>query len=312
MARPITATCFPTPHLALRTTSPQRRRLVAEFAQHQATEAERLRVRLANDLRDTTSPQARAMLLWTAYAEAHAWRYSLALNTPDSRGTLLEAQRVLLSLDKAGSNADRLGYVGRHRDGADWDDQLRQYVGGTPTPAHDVLLHYGQLAHARFAAEHVHRDVLRNPVQLPDGHTITGNALVRGRVATRIAEHLAARRAARGHDVSRMETGGQPIYAVSAPTWSRDLCWGAGMGLLGAAEPEDTTAWWNAAYLLYQGIRHKRGSDATLRVFLVAAGAVLLDQPPVLPHDLDLRCMVLDQETVTSDGAFAQVDAMIG
>lgn len=139
---------------------------------------------------------------------------------------------------------------------------------------------------------------------------IEGNRLVRGRVAARIAETLANRRAARGRDVSRIETGGHPIYAVTGPTRSRTLCWSAGMTALGAAEEGDINAWSTAAYLLYQRVRHKRGSDATLRVFLVAAGAVLLHEAPALPHDLDLdlQCMVLDQATATSNLTFAQLN----
>jgi hypothetical protein len=38
------------------------------------------------------------------------------------------------------------------------------------------------------------------------------------------------------------------------------------------------------------------------------AGAVLLDEASVLPHDLDLKCMVLDQATATSDTTFTQLN----
>ncbi|MFE2755656.1 hypothetical protein ACFXGA_27015 [Actinosynnema sp. NPDC059335] len=304
----ITKTSFPTPHLALRSTSADRIRLVSAFAVRQAAEAEHLRKRLERDLRDLPFPLVRTELLRTAHAETWAWRYSLALTKPDSRGTGLEAGRVLLSLEQGGPNADRLGYVGRHRHGATWNEHHRLYEGGTSTPAHDILLHHGRLAERRFAEQKVAGDVLRNRVHLPDGRLIEGNRLVRGRVAARIAETLAARRAARGRDVSRMETGGQPIYAVTGPTRSRATCWSAGMTVLGTAEEGDIDAWATAAYLLYQGIRHKRGSDATLRVFLVAAGAVLLDEAPVLPHDLDLQCMVLDQATATANLTSAQLN----
>jgi hypothetical protein len=44
-------------------------------------------------------------------------------------------------------------------------------------------------------------------------------------------------------------------------------------------------------------------------VFLAAAGTVLLGQAPVLPHDLDLQCMVLDQATATTNVTFAQLSA---
>ncbi|GAA1281653.1 hypothetical protein [Saccharothrix xinjiangensis] len=297
----ITADSFPTPALAVRSSDPARRAKVAAFAEVQAQAAEQLRVLLDQDLRDMAHPLVRIERLRVAYAQAHAWRYSLALGGPDARGsgTVLEARRVLLSLERGGDNMDRLGYVGRHREGAQWDPERQQYVGGTPTPAHDVLAHYGRLALARFDREGVTGDVLRTVVRAPSGAEIRGNKLIRGRTAARITQVLADRLAARGHDVSRMETGGDPIYAVTGSTTSRGLCWTTGMAVLGAAEPGDAAAWRTAAYLLYQGIGYKRGTDAILRVFLVAAGAVLLGEAPVLPHDLDLRCMVLGQEQAT-------------
>lgn len=245
----ITEANFPTPHLALRSNSKDRRRLVAKFAEHQAAEAEhqaaeaeRLRRRLDRDLRDIPFPLVRAELLRTAHAEAHAWRYSLALGSTDSRdaGTLIEAGRVLLSIEQGGPNADRLGYVGRHREGAQWDEQQRLYVGGELTLAHEILLHHGQLARQRFTDEGVRGDVLRNRVHLSDGQVIEGNRLVRGRVAARITSVLSARRQARGHDVCRMETGGEPLYAVSGSTPSRAMCWAAGMSLL--ARPRRATS----------------------------------------------------------------------
>ncbi|MDQ3576911.1 MAG: hypothetical protein M3443_04775 [Actinomycetota bacterium] len=51
-------------------------------------------------------------------------------------------------------------------------------------------------------------------------------------------------------------------------------------------------AWLRSAYLLYQAPRTKRGSDATNRTFLIAAGICLLGHTPVLRHDIDLRAVV--------------------
>ncbi|MBB5866727.1 hypothetical protein F4553_000106 [Allocatelliglobosispora scoriae] len=63
--------------------------------------------------------------------------------------------------------------------------------------------------------------------------------------------------------------------------------------------------WLNTAYLLNQAPRRKRGADATIRTFLVAAGLHLLDQPPTLLNDLDYRAYVHTQERFVAEVAEA-------
>lgn len=72
------------------------------------------------------------------------------------------------------------------------------------------------------------------------------------------------------------------------------------------------TAWLRAAYLLYQAPRRKRGSDATIRTFLIAAGTHLLAYPPLILHDIDLRGYVRPAEQFVADLRAAQHDMPIG
>ncbi|WP_157434233.1 hypothetical protein [Actinoalloteichus sp. GBA129-24] len=119
-----------------------------------------------------------------------------------------------------------------------------------------------------------------------------GTRLLRGEDAHCAATEMASRIAARGGDTSRIITAGDLIYVASATEADRTATFHSAMALL--AEPHDTpaaavTAWSDAAYLLYQAPRRKRGGDATVRTFLIAAGTALLGYPPVLMHDIDLN-----------------------
>ena len=67
------------------------------------------------------------------------------------------------------------------------------------------------------------------------------------------------------------------------------------------AEADASQAWLNTAYLLYQAPRRKRGADAAIRTFLIAAGLHLLDRPPTLLHDLDYRAYVKTKERFVAE-----------
>jgi len=287
----ITAASFPTPDLALRSCDPSELRRVRDFALEQASAAEAARSRLAGGL----SPS----LLRSVHSDLITWRHELALKAPGriGQGLPLDASRFVTSLVDGGLNYDRLGYIGRLRHGAAWDPATRTYRGGVETPAFRLMIHYGQAVHDRFSVEGNPGDVLVNPVTLPTGRVVPGNRLVRHTAAAHISAELVARLASRGRDVSQIETGGSPCYAVSADAPSRAAMFSAALDLL--TESPCLASWQAARYLLYQSPQTKKGSDAVTRVFLVAVGTVLLGHPPMLDQDVDLRCAVLGQRAAT-------------
>lgn len=128
--------------------------------------------------------------------------------------------------------------------------------------------------------------------------------LLRGAPARHAAAELAARIGARGGDTSRIVTGGDLLYTATASEADRKEIFHAAMALLARHHPARCaaqTAWLRAAYLLYQAPRRKRGSDATIRTFLIATGTALLDHPPALWHDIDLRAYVQPQHQFVTD-----------
>jgi len=241
-------------------------------------------------------------VLARAHADLVRWRYRLALriNTRVGVGIAYDADRFATPMRGGEENYDRIGYVGRFRAGATWDPATRTFRGGRETPAFRIMLAYGRHAEERFAREGGAGEILRNTVVLPGGSRLTGNRLVRGAAAARLAEELRARIARRGVDASQVETGGDPMYVVTAPVQARERMFAAALGVLAAAAPGDVAAWQTARYLLYQAPRTKKGSDAVTRTFLVATGTVLFGRPPTLDHDVDLRCLVLGQELATT------------
>lgn len=295
----ITAASFPTPHLALRTTDENKLHRVRLFAHEQTRAAMTAFPELTATLRATRSREDRITALTRTYGDLIQWRAELARQTTERLGIGLnhDASRFTLSLRDGGANYDRLGYLGRLRENPIWDADRRIYYGGLPTPAHQIMLAYGRIAEKRFAVED--GDTLRNPVTLPDGATITGNSLVRGHEARRLGAALKARIRRRGADASRIETGGEPVYAVTADDDDRERMFHAAMTVLADAAFGDLGAWQAARYLLYQSPMTKKGSDAVTRVFLVVAGSVLFGQPPILDHDIDLRCIVAGQSAAT-------------
>jgi len=288
----ITAASFPTPDLALRSCDPSELRRVRDFGLEQAAAAEAARLLLAGGLTPS--------LLRSVHADLVTWRHELALKAPGriGQGLALDASRFITSLVDGGCNYDRIGYIGRLSHGATWDPATRTYRGGVETPAFRLMLRYGQAVHDRFSLEGNPGDVLINLVTLPDGRVVAGNRLVRRTAASHISSALVARLASRGRDVSQIETGGDPCYAVSADDSSRAAMFSAALDLL--ANAPSLASWQAARYLLYQSPQTKKGSDAVTRVFLVAIGTVLLGRPPVLDQDVDLRCAVLGQRAATA------------
>ncbi|MGW4109322.1 hypothetical protein ACWEFJ_00410 [Actinosynnema sp. NPDC004786] len=295
-----TAAHFPTPDLALRGTADEAR--VRAFAHEQARAARTMLPRVAAALA-LPSTAHRVRMLTLAYDAVVRWRRALAATAGDARYDAAGrpgADRFAVTLEQGGPNHDRIGEVGRMRAGARWDAGTGRWVGGTDTPASRILAVYGRAALARFAVEAPDSDVLRNPVALPvTGRRMWGNRLLRGEAARHAATRHAARLLAR-RGTTQVETTGDLLYVVTADSEQRRRALHEAMLVLATAQPGDWSAWWSAAYLLYQAPQFKKGSDATNRVFLAAAGAALLGEAPVIPHDLDLRCMVLGQNAITA------------
>jgi hypothetical protein len=304
--RVITPDSFPTPALALRSTDPVELDRVAYFARHQANAAEALRRQLLAADWAGLPLDRRVVMLRAGFATLVQWRYGLARQAPGRIGVgiPLDAERFQLSMREAGPNFDRLGYTGRLRAGARWDADSKTYQGGQDTPASRIILAYGRAALDRFEAEAPGGEVVQNVVVLPGGMRVNGNRLVRGESAARIAAYLVRRIAMRGHDASRVEVGGDPVYAVTATADDADVLHAEALRLLAETcelrYEQRITAWQTARYLLYQAPRTKKGSDAVTRAFLVAVGSVLLRQVPTIEHDADLRCMVLGQPAATT------------
>ncbi|SDD68343.1 hypothetical protein [Actinokineospora iranica] len=297
----ISAAHFPTPDLAVRAGVDVRR--VRGFAHEQATAARDIHGWLS-DSGLGRSVGERTAAVKTAYAQAVTWRYRLAQAGAIVGGVGAvdggDAERFRTPITDTAPNVDRIGPVGRFRDGSAWDPDARAYLGGTETPASLVTAAYGRAALARFEAEAPEADVLDNLVRLPfHSRPVFGNRLLRGAAAVVAGRGLAERVAARGLDASRMEIGGDPVYVVTAAAADRDRI-RANMFALLADHHIDLSTWWQAVYLAYQAPMCKKGSDAVNRVFLAAVAAWRLDHCPTIPQDVDLRAMVLGQSAATT------------
>lgn len=297
----ITAGSFPTPHLALR--DPDQEQDVRAFAERQAQIAEFTRRRLAHDWHRLNRGQ-RVQRLRQTYTALTEWRYNVAAESPDRLGVGIpkDAERFRTAIQPGHPRIDRVGYLGRLRLGATWDEASRIYVGGAPTPAHDIMLHYGEAAHDRIDAEGV-GDSLTNRVVLSDGREVDGTTLVRGPSARVFAAALVRRVESRGRDASRMETGGDGVYLVTADDTARSIMLTDALYHLAdddALNPQDALRHVQAArYLLVEAPQTYKGSDAVIRVLLVAVGSMLLRRPLVLEQDMDLRCLVGGQAAAT-------------
>lgn len=308
--KPITAECFPTPALILRTNDPIAQRSLREFAHKQADAARSLHQTLTEGLRVARDIDARATVFTTTYEAAEDWRYRIAAShpLPASRYAAGHTERFRTLITDNNPNLFRIGEHKRLQDGTVWDPATRAYVGGAETPASRTMRQIGALAAARFV-QSPNMEVVSNRVTMPDGRVARGMRLLRGWAAHRAATEMVARIAAQGGDTSRIITVGDLIYSASTPEIDRKTIFHGAMTLLGqdhATPATALTAWLRTAYLLYQAPRRKRGSDATIRGFLIAAGTYLLDYPPVLLHDVDLRAYIRAQEQFVAELRAAQ------
>ncbi|MFD4862837.1 hypothetical protein [Streptomyces atratus] len=306
----ITATCFPIPALLLRTNDPVAQRTVRAFAGQQAETARSLSRSLTVALCSAPDMGARVAAFIAAFEATEDWRYREAASSPHSTGRYSPswADRFQTPITDDNPNLFRVGDHTRFRDGATWDPATRTYQGGTDTPASRTMRQFETLAAARFP-QSPRVDVVCNSITLPNGRIADGTRLLRGDAAHRAAAEMTARISARGGDTSRITTSGHLIYTASAPESERRAIFHHAMTLLAfdhTAPADALTAWLQAAYLIYQAPRKKRGADATIRTFLVAAGTLLLSRPPVLPHNIDLRAYTQTHDRFVTELQAAQ------
>ncbi|WP_395297232.1 hypothetical protein ACF9IK_30195 [Kitasatospora hibisci] len=253
---------------------------------------------------------ARTVALTTAFEATEEWRYRTAVANPHPAGRYGAAstEQFRIPITDDNPNLFRIGEHERLRDGATWDSATRTYLGGAETPASRTMRRIAALIAARFT-QSPGVDIVCNRVTLPSGQAAHGMRLLRGNAAHSAAAAMVARVAARGGDTSRIVTDGQLVYSASSPEADRRAIFRSAMILLAQDHTSPIaalTAWLEAAYLLYQAPRTKRGSDATTRTFLIAAGTHLLGRPPVLLHDVDLRAYVQPQDQFTAELREAQ------
>lgn len=290
---------FPTSPLAHRTNDPGKRHTVASFADTQARAAT-----IAADILEAfylgtkRSPADRLFVLNWFHGWLTQWRHDLATQASGRLGTGIayDAERFRTRITDGTVNYDRIGRIGRLREGSVWDPNTRTFTGGRDTPAYLAMLSYGAIAEDRFARESPDSDVLQNWIRLPDGRQLRGNRILRGAAAADVAAELTARVAARGLDASQMETGGHLLYTATPGAADAQAMFEACLELL--ADPGiDVESYLLARYLLFQAPRYKKGSDAVGRTFIVAVGGVVLgSSAPALPADIDLRSYVLSQD----------------
>jgi hypothetical protein len=300
----ITAACFPTPEVLIRSSVGDIPSHVTAFAALQAQQARKLYRVLTRELLFASDIQQRTEIVTSVFIAAEQWRHQVAVSQPygDGRYSAVHAQRFREFITDDTGNYFPIGEPEKYRDGAQWNSASYSYTGGSETPASRAMRRFADLAKARFDGPDC--DVVANEVTLPGGRSVPGMRLLRGQEATKAADAIVARIAARGGDGSRIARTIDGVYTANATAEQRHEIFHAAMALIARqhdAEAGAAWAWLDAAYLLNQAPRRKRGADATIRTFLVAAGLHLLGRPPTLLHDLDYRAYVHTQERFTAE-----------
>jgi hypothetical protein len=294
-SRVITARHFPTPDLAVRSNDPAIVARVKAFGELQADVAEQLRCQLIDQGWLQQKLDERVSVLHEVYDQLQWWRYSIAASSMPSGGRHT-ADHFVKPISDDDANYDRLGTIGRLRDGATWDAKRHCYARGEETPASRVMAQMGQLALAHMQYRAPGQDVLQNWVRPPlDVAPIRGNRLLRGAAARKAADELLERQRSRGNSTEGFDVGGdgELIYAATATLADRTRLRNLAFVLLAGGNTLQT--WCHAVYMLYQAPCTKKGSDAINRILAMVVGMLRLDRPPCLTHDIDLRAMVIGQ-----------------
>lgn len=294
------ASHFPTPHLAYRGDADWAR--VEAFAALQAQGANDIVAQLAATPWQEVDHIDRYLAVKTAYHAAIVWRYNTAVNGGVQNGghtVGARADRFLTPITDSTRNHDRIGVVGRMRSNPAWCAEKRVFEGGQATPASEILERYGRAALARFATEASESDTLTEYVILPGSYAeeCSGSRIIRGALAKSAADDMRARLVARGRDADRVESGGEPLFLVSADEENRETMREAMFHLL-AGESTTLSIYDHdfADFLLCQSPEMKRGSSAVRLVFLRAVAVWRMGYAPTVFHDSDLAGMTLGQQ----------------
>lgn len=161
------------------------------------------------------------------------------------------------------------------------------------SPAYKLLTELEKVALDRLGG----KDRLQNVVRLRDGRTVKGN-LLRFEAAER-DEATGEPKFRFAQDEVKTQTAGPEDREVLRRASFEALAELEAARAAGTADPRDPAqrqTFTDAAYFLVQGPEYRRGSDAIMRTFLVAAHTRVFDAAPVLPQAIDLDGMVRGQD----------------
>jgi hypothetical protein len=288
----ITAASFPTPHFIQVSSNPAVWDQQARFAQIHAGGANQALDRLNGLLDAATSQAERVNAFEQTYRELAQWRYDLSQRSGGQRpGATPESYRTPIG---RGAATDAFG-KGTHRDGDVRMDSQGKLFGGTETPASRLAARLADIAAARFDAEAPDAEFLQNKVRLPDGSTVNGNQIHRGRSAAvmrNVPEDV--------KDFYCTLTGAEADRKALQQAAFTNL---AGLEAQRASgrtdlleDPAARRAFVEAEYFIYQGPEYQRGGDASIRALLVASHTRVFDAPVKLPQDIDVMAYVASQQ----------------
>ncbi|GAA1711295.1 hypothetical protein GCM10009745_69200 [Kribbella yunnanensis] len=285
----ISASSFPTPDLVKTTNNPAQWDQLDRFAAVQAEAANGALESLGERLASASTVGDRAAAFEGLYRQLAEWRYRLAVEGRVTRPSS-NAETIRTPIGE-GSMSYRLSPSVAGRESG--------------SPAHRALTKMERVALEQFSGS---ADRVQHQVALPDGRTVNGNLLMRTEslgeqaadVFGRSTEEMAAAAPAVAHDETITVTASQGDREVLRRAAFEQL---AGLetkraeaGGLDPHDPENRQAFADATYCLFQGPEFRRGTDATMRVFVAAAHARVFDAAPVVPQGVDLDAMVRDQQ----------------
>ncbi|MGW6280721.1 hypothetical protein [Kribbella sp. NPDC055071] len=244
----------------------------------QVVEAEAALGVLDERLAGASSRGERVAAFEAAYRHVAEWRYEVAAEGKWTRpGARAEDVRTPLGLG--------MGY----RVTPD------NWLPDRDSPAFKVLKRLEKVALERLDGSRG----LQNRVTLRTGRRINGNTI------QYIPHRSEDSSAPRGEDDSAARG---EVRTITAEPDDRDMLRRASFEALAELEearagdgtdptdPEQRQAFVDAAYFMIQGPEFKRGSDAIMRTFIVAAHTRVFGVAPVLPQAIDLDGMVRGQE----------------
>ena len=268
----ITAASFPTPDIVKTTNNPAAWDQLGAFAAVQAAEANEALALLDERLAVCTTHAERADAFESAYRHVAEWRHKVAAEGQWTRpNSDAEDMRAPITVGRLYRLTPTVG--------------LRE----PGSPAFKMLTELEQTALRRLDGAESGRNVVR----LRDGREVKGNALVFEKAHGFLPDEVKT--------LTAENQDREVLRRASFETLADLETLREERGGLDPHDPELRQAFSDASYFLIQGPEFKRGTDAIMRTFLVAAHTRVFDAAPVLPQGIDLDGMVRGQE------AFGQV-----